>query len=158
MQQIRTFMSFSLFYLSTSVVFWPLVVIAAFTILMAPMFLYWQFDMVSELRLLVAGAHMPAYDWSLSFLIPALILSFPVVYAYHDCQFLQEQVDMYTFLSESISTTYGIIGWALTVVFLVGFFSFCLWAVRHTLDLSDRRSSNYLAVLTVIITAIVLYK
>lgn len=156
-QTIRSFSYFSLFYVGSSLMCWPLVVFVAFALLMLPMTFYWSGDVAHQFYLLAMGVHMPSYDWSLIFLIPLLIISFPFVYRLHEYELYPEQLDVYRFIADSFSTAYGMIGWAITFVLLVAFFSFCLWGVRHVLELSEKKSNTYLTCLAIIASALFLY-
>jgi len=138
-------------------VFWPLILLAVILVVSVPMLIYWQSDIFFNLEMLITGVNMPEDDWMLIFLVPAFILGLPAMLSYYGGELMESQVELYTYMTQSVSTTYGLIGWVLTMALLAVFFYCTIWCVQRTLGMTAQTSSNHLALLTLILGGVVLY-
>ncbi|GEM_PF-6877840 len=153
---IRSFASFSVFFLSTALAFWPVALLVVSLLTILPAMLYWDSDILLNLEMLIAGVHLPEKDWMLIFMVPSFILGLPLILSHYGGELMDSQVEIYHRLTEYATTPYGLLGWALTITLLGFLFYWALWCVRHVLTLSDTSATNYLALLTMMLGGAVL--
>lgn len=146
MSQVRSFTSFAFFFLSTSLAFWPMVLIALFSMAIIPIALYWDNDLLMNIEMLVTGIHLPEEDWMLIFMIPGFILGLPLLLAEFGGELMESQVEIYRRLIDFSFTPYGLMGWAVTIAFLGALFYWALWCSRQVVSLSDSAAGSYLAI------------
>jgi hypothetical protein len=155
---IRSFASFCIFFLGTTVVFLTFILAFVGILVVLPIIIYWQTDILLNLEMLITGVNLPNEDWMLIFLVPLFILGLPALLSHYGGELMESQVEVYNILTQSIATPFGIIGWLLTVSLLVVFFYWTLWCVQKVLHLNSKTSSQYLALLTIIMGGVLLYK
>jgi hypothetical protein len=149
--QIRSFTSFCIFFLGTSLVFWPMIIVGVGLAAALPTILYWDADLLLNLEMLISGINLPEHDWFLIFLIPAFILGLPAIFSHYEGELMESQLDLYSFLIDTIVTPYGMIGWSLTAAILGSFLYFTLWCVKQTTGFSQTQTSHYIAILTLLL-------
>jgi hypothetical protein len=155
--QIRSFASFSIFFVSTSVIFWPVVLLIIACLGILPAILYWDTDVWHHLAMLGTGNHLPQEDWSLIFVIPAFVIGLPALFCHYEGELLASHWELYSRLTHSITTPYGMLGWLLTVGLMAALLYWAVWCVRATMGLNYATTSNYLAVLALILGAVVFW-
>lgn len=154
---IRSFASFCIFFLGSSIVFWPLMLVLLGFALVLPLVVYWQFDAIMNLEMLIAGVNLPEEDWLLIFLVPSFILGLPAILSHYGGELVQPQIELYSYLLQSISTPYGLVGWFLTFGLVSAFLYGIIWSVQKTMNLSAAQTSNYFALLALILGGAVFY-
>lgn len=147
---IRSFTTFSLFFIGTSMAFWPLVISLVASAAAIPALFYWDADFLLNAEMLISGIHLPLEDWSLILLVPLFMLGAPLLYAYFDGQLMESQQEVYEVLINSIGSVYGLLGWFLTLFAIGAYLYFTVWSVRKALNFTHTQTAQYLAIWTVI--------
>jgi hypothetical protein len=104
---IRSFASFCIFFLGTTVVFWPLILAFVGILVVLPIIIYWQTDILLNLEMLITGVNLPNEDWMLIFLVPLFILGLPALLSHYGGELMESQVEVYNILTQSIATPFG---------------------------------------------------
>ena len=89
---IRSFASFSVFFLSTALAFWPVVLLIVSLLAILPAMIYWESDILLNLEMLITGVHLPEKDWMLIFMVPSFILGLPLILSHYGGELMDSQV------------------------------------------------------------------
>lgn len=154
--QLRSFASFSIFFLTTSLAFWPLALLLVTLVSIAPVMLYWESEVWMNLEMLFNGVHLPEEDWMLIFMVPAFILGLPALLSHYGGELMDSQVEIYQRLTEYALTPYGALGWLLTIALMGAMFMGALWCARQVTSVSEPAAGQYLALITLFLGGTVL--
>jgi hypothetical protein len=154
---LRSFTSFAVFFLSTSLAFWPIVLLLIGLFGIVPVLFYWESDILMNLEMLINGVHLPEEDWMLIFLIPAFILGLPMLLSHYGGELMDSQVEVYQRLTDFVFTPYGLLGWLLTIALMGTIFMGALWCARQVTAVSETAAGQYLAVITLVLGGVVFY-
>jgi hypothetical protein len=154
---IRSFTTFSMFFVATSIVFWTVLVGLVTSISDLSFLIYWGQDVLLNVEMLIEGIHLPDNNWLLAPTIPAFFLTIPTLVISNHGPLTQAQHELYEVLIGSISSPWGLLGWLLTLLSIGAFVSFTVWSLRKSLCIPRWQSVSYLAIWTVILgTAVAL--
>lgn len=154
---LRSFTNFAIFFIGSSLILWPILLLFLIVLIAVPVSLYWQSDILLNLEMLVSGVNLPQDDWSLILFVPAFILGLPIIFNHWGGELMESQIELYSYLVSSITTPYGFVGWAFTLVSLFITLYIALKGAKIALNLSTHRSNYFLAILTLIFGCFIFY-